>query len=64
MVSAAFPESKSPDQVSAAVKAFMTADLPHELIELLEKIVLQMLGHLLCRLCCIKLKFLHLLHLF
>jgi len=32
MVSAAFPESKSPDQVSAAVKAFMTADLPHELI--------------------------------
>ncbi|CAN1748691.1 Clathrin heavy chain 2 [Linum perenne] len=27
--------------VSAAVKAFMTADLPHELIELLEKIVLQ-----------------------
>ncbi|KAG5521371.1 hypothetical protein RHGRI_033813 [Rhododendron griersonianum] len=32
---------KSPEQVSAAVKAFMTADLPHELIELLEKIVLQ-----------------------
>ncbi|TQD83381.1 hypothetical protein C1H46_031091 [Malus baccata] len=31
----------SQDQVSAAVKAFMTADLPHELIELLEKIVLQ-----------------------
>ncbi|WZZ42116.1 hypothetical protein YC2023_038375 [Brassica napus] len=29
------------EQVSAAVKAFMTADLPHELIELLEKIVLQ-----------------------
>uniref|UniRef100_M4ELN0 Clathrin heavy chain n=1 Tax=Brassica campestris TaxID=3711 RepID=M4ELN0_BRACM len=28
-------------QVSSAVKAFMTADLPHELIELLEKIVLQ-----------------------
>ncbi|WZZ62842.1 hypothetical protein YC2023_062949 [Brassica napus] len=27
--------------VSSAVKAFMTADLPHELIELLEKIVLQ-----------------------
>ncbi|KAK9005571.1 hypothetical protein V6N11_042999 [Hibiscus sabdariffa] len=26
--------------VSAAVKAFMTADLPHELIELLEKILL------------------------
>ncbi|WZY96091.1 hypothetical protein YC2023_068420 [Brassica napus] len=29
------------EQVSSAVKAFMTADLPHELIELLEKIVLQ-----------------------
>jgi clathrin heavy chain len=41
VVSIALPESKSPEQVSAAVKAFMTADLPHELIELLEKIVLQ-----------------------
>jgi clathrin heavy chain len=41
VVSTALPESKSPDQVSATVKAFMTADLPHELIELLEKIVLQ-----------------------
>jgi clathrin heavy chain len=41
VVSTALPESKSPKQVSAAVKAFMTADLPHELIELLEKIVLQ-----------------------
>ncbi|KHN40089.1 Clathrin heavy chain 1 [Glycine soja] len=41
VVSTALPESQSPDQVSAAVKAFMTADLPHELIELLEKIVLQ-----------------------
>ncbi|KAF7816495.1 clathrin heavy chain 1 [Senna tora] len=41
VVSTALPESKSPEQVSAAVKAFMTADLPHELIELLEKIVLQ-----------------------
>ena len=40
-VSAALPESKSAKQVSATVKAFMTADLPHELIELLEKIVLQ-----------------------
>ncbi|XP_039016474.1 clathrin heavy chain 1-like [Hibiscus syriacus] len=43
VVSTALPESKSPEQVSAAVKAFMTADLPHELIELLEKIVLQKL---------------------
>ncbi|GFS33553.1 clathrin, heavy chain [Actinidia rufa] len=41
VVSTALPECKSPEQVSAAVKAFMTADLPHELIELLEKIVLQ-----------------------
>jgi clathrin heavy chain len=37
----ALPESKSPEQVSATVKAFMSADLPNELIELLEKIVLQ-----------------------
>ncbi|GBG88214.1 hypothetical protein CBR_g46782 [Chara braunii] len=41
VVSTALPESKSPEQVSKAVMAFMTADLPHELIELLEKIVLQ-----------------------
>ncbi|KAI3740884.1 hypothetical protein L2E82_31359 [Cichorium intybus] len=41
VVSTALPEYKSPEQVSAAVKAFMTSDLPHELIELLEKIVLQ-----------------------
>ncbi|PIA26535.1 hypothetical protein AQUCO_09100016v1 [Aquilegia coerulea] len=36
----ALPECKSAEQVSAAIKAFMTADLPHELIELLEKLVL------------------------
>lgn len=41
VVSTALPESSSPEQVSATVRAFMTADLPHELIELLEKIVLQ-----------------------
>ena len=41
VVSTALPESKNPDQVSVTVKAFMTADLPHALIELLEKIVLQ-----------------------
>ena len=35
MVSTALPESKSPEQVSADVKAFMIADLPHELIEFL-----------------------------
>eukprot|EP00217_Crustomastix_stigmatica_P007377 CAMPEP_0183790040 /NCGR_PEP_ID=MMETSP0803_2-20130417/775_1 /TAXON_ID=195967 /ORGANISM="Crustomastix stigmata, Strain CCMP3273" /LENGTH=1665 /DNA_ID=CAMNT_0026034229 /DNA_START=270 /DNA_END=5267 /DNA_ORIENTATION=+ len=41
VVSTALPESKNPEQVSVTVKAFMAADLPHELIELLEKIVLQ-----------------------
>ena len=32
---------EDPDRVSTTVKAFMAADLPHELIELLERIVLQ-----------------------
>ena len=41
MVSTALPESKNPEQVSVAVKAFMQANLQAELIELLEKIVLQ-----------------------
>ncbi len=41
VVQTALPESKSPEQVSTTVKAFMTADLPNELIELLEKIVLE-----------------------
>ena len=41
VVSTALPESKNPEQVSITVKAFMTAELPNELIELLEKIVLQ-----------------------
>eukprot|EP00512_Aurantiochytrium_limacinum_P004077 CAMPEP_0171496660 /NCGR_PEP_ID=MMETSP0958-20121227/6831_1 /TAXON_ID=87120 /ORGANISM="Aurantiochytrium limacinum, Strain ATCCMYA-1381" /LENGTH=1691 /DNA_ID=CAMNT_0012030799 /DNA_START=355 /DNA_END=5430 /DNA_ORIENTATION=+ len=40
-VQTALPESKNPDEVSLTVKAFMTAELPNELIELLEKIVLQ-----------------------
>ena len=43
VVSTALPECKSADEVSATVKAFMTAGLPNELIELLEKIVLE--GH-------------------
>jgi clathrin heavy chain len=43
VVSTALPECKSADEVSASVKAFMTAGLPNELIELLEKIVLE--GH-------------------
>lgn len=41
MVSTALPESRNPEQVSVAVKAFMAAGLQAELIELLEKIVLQ-----------------------
>eukprot|EP00746_Dinoflagellata_sp_MGD_P128868 gnl/MRDRNA2_/MRDRNA2_63153_c0_seq1.p1 gnl/MRDRNA2_/MRDRNA2_63153_c0~~gnl/MRDRNA2_/MRDRNA2_63153_c0_seq1.p1 ORF type:complete len:1693 (+),score=391.73 gnl/MRDRNA2_/MRDRNA2_63153_c0_seq1:1-5079(+) len=40
VVSNALPECRNPDEVSAAVKAFISADLPNELIELLEKIVL------------------------
>ncbi|KAG9442153.1 hypothetical protein H6P81_018007 [Aristolochia fimbriata] len=41
VVSTAIPESKCPELVSAAVKDFTTADLPHEPLVLLEKIVLQ-----------------------
>ncbi|WFD03268.1 Clathrin heavy chain [Malassezia obtusa] len=37
----AVPESTNPDDVSATVKAFMAADLPHELIKVLEPIVLE-----------------------
>lgn len=33
-------ETQDPEDISVTVKAFMTADLPNELIELLEKIVL------------------------
>eukprot|EP00931_Biecheleriopsis_adriatica_P100318 TRINITY_DN7555_c0_g2_i1.p1 TRINITY_DN7555_c0_g2~~TRINITY_DN7555_c0_g2_i1.p1 ORF type:complete len:1123 (+),score=330.73 TRINITY_DN7555_c0_g2_i1:152-3370(+) len=40
VVSTALPESSNADEVSATVKAFISADLPNELIELLEKIVL------------------------
>lgn len=40
VVSTALPESVNADEVSATVKAFISADLPNELIELLEKIVL------------------------
>jgi len=40
VVQTALPEVKSPEEVSSTVKAFMSADLPNELIELLEKIVL------------------------
>lgn len=41
VVQTALPESKNPEEVSSTVKAFMTADLPNELIELLEKIVIE-----------------------
>lgn len=41
VVQTALPESRNPDEVSTTVKAFMQADLPGELIELLERIVLQ-----------------------
>jgi hypothetical protein len=39
-VQTALSETQDPDDISVTVKAFMTADLPNELIELLEKIVL------------------------
>jgi clathrin heavy chain len=41
VVQTALPESKNPDEVSSAVKALMNADMPNELIGLLEKIVLE-----------------------
>lgn len=41
VVATALPESQDPDDVSITVKAFMAADLPNELIELLEKIVFE-----------------------
>ena len=41
VVQTALTETQDPDDVSCTVKAFMSADLPNELIELLEKIVLE-----------------------
>lgn len=41
VVQTALPETKNPDEVSSTVKAFMACDMPEELIELLERIVLQ-----------------------
>mmetsp|Transcript_77481 Transcript_77481/g.134401 ORF Transcript_77481/g.134401 Transcript_77481/m.134401 type:complete len:1720 (-) Transcript_77481:143-5302(-) len=40
VVSTALPESTNADEVSTTCRAFISADLPNELIELLEKIVL------------------------
>ena len=37
----ALPECTDPDDVSITVKAFLSADLPVELIELLEKIIIE-----------------------
>jgi len=39
VVSTALPESSKPEEVSATVKAFIEANIPEKLIELLEKIV-------------------------
>jgi clathrin heavy chain len=41
VISTAVPESTEPDKVSVAVASFLKADMPAELIELLEKIVLE-----------------------
>lgn len=41
VVATAVPESTDPEKVSIAVKAFIDADMPVELIELLEKIILE-----------------------
>ncbi|KAJ6625007.1 clathrin heavy chain 1 [Mycena sp. CBHHK59/15] len=41
IVATALPECTDPDDVSVTVKAFIQADLPIELIELLEKIIIE-----------------------
>ncbi|KIY52907.1 clathrin heavy chain [Fistulina hepatica ATCC 64428] len=41
VVATAVPESTDPDDVSVTVKSFLQADLPIELIELLEKIIIE-----------------------
>ena len=41
VIATAVPESTEPEKVSVAVGAFLRADLPAELIELLEKIILE-----------------------
>ncbi|KAK5160261.1 hypothetical protein LTR04_004655 [Oleoguttula sp. CCFEE 6159] len=41
VISTAVPESQDPEKVSVAVKAFIGSDMPTELIELLEKIILE-----------------------
>jgi clathrin heavy chain len=41
LVATAVPECTDPDDVSTTVKAFLQADLPIELIELLEKVIIE-----------------------
>ncbi len=41
VIATAVPEATEPDKVSVAVKAFLDADMPGQLIELLEKIILE-----------------------
>jgi clathrin heavy chain len=41
VTSTAVPESQDPEKVSVAVKAFVDADLPSQLIEMLERIILE-----------------------
>jgi clathrin heavy chain len=41
LIATALPECTDPDDVSVTVKAFLQADLPIELIEILEKIVIE-----------------------
>lgn len=41
VISTAVPESTDPEKVSVAVKAFVDEDLPAELIEMLERIILE-----------------------
>jgi clathrin heavy chain len=40
-VGTALPETTDPEDVSVTVKAFMAANMPSELIEILEKLVLE-----------------------
>jgi clathrin heavy chain len=41
-VAAALPECTDPNDVSITVKAFLSADFPVELMELLEKIIIEL----------------------
>lgn len=41
IISNALPDTREPNKISGAVKAFMTANMPDKLMEMLEKLVLQ-----------------------